>query len=451
MSNMVIKFPKVYRELDDPYRYKVLYGGRAAARSWTIARKLLLRGTQRPEFILCTRELQKTIKQSVHRLLKKQIQMLGLNAFYTVTDTSIKGINGTEFMFLGTKANPEEIRSTEGITICWIEEGHSLTESSWDIIDPTVREEGSEIWISFNTRFKYDHIYKTFVVDKSMNNALVIKTSSEDNPYLSTVLKDQREALKEADYEKYLHVWEGELKQLAEGAIFGKQITEVKRSGRLTFVPVQKNCEVDTYFDLGKNDETAIWFIQSIGLEYRLIDYFQGRLEEIDYYTRFIKNVGYNYGYHYLPHDADHDRLGMTRNIREQFEDGGVSPTIIVPRIPVKTTAIQLAREIFTNCWFHLGNDGDRPASECEGYIELDDESMNTRAKRMEKGLEVLSNYQYKYRDSDDVYQANPLHNRASNGADAFQCFAQADKDYEYEYEEYEEDYEDGGNNITGY
>ena len=137
----VVTFPKVYQPLDDRYRYKVMYGGRAAARSWTVARKLLLLGgvAGKPLLILCTRELQKSIKDSVHRLLRNQIDMLGLGDFYTATESAIKGKNGTEFIFLGTRHNPTEIKSLEGVDICWIEEGHALTEDSWDIIDPTIR------------------------------------------------------------------------------------------------------------------------------------------------------------------------------------------------------------------------------------------------------------------------------------------------------------------------
>jgi len=264
MSNVVVKFPKIYKPLNDPWRYKVMYGGRAAARSWTIARNLLLRGTQNVEFILCTRELQKSIKQSVHKLLKAQIRLLGLENFYTVLEQSIKGINGTEFMFLGVKANPEEIRSTEGVTICWIEEGHSLSEASWDIIDPTIRAEGSEIWISFNTRFKFDYLYEKFVVNRPPSNALVLKTSYKDNPYFTDVLQEQMEMMKESDYDKYLNIWEGELKKLAEGAIFGAQITSIRRDNRLTYIPIISS-ETFTFFDLGKNDETAIWFVQLLG------------------------------------------------------------------------------------------------------------------------------------------------------------------------------------------
>jgi len=181
--------------------------------------------------------------------------------------------------------------------------------------------------------------------------------------------------------------------------------------------------------DLGKSDETAIWFMQRVGQEYRFFDYFQGRLEDVEYYTRFIKGRDYLYGMHYLPHDANHERLGMSRNIRRQFEDGGVRPVTVVPRIAHKNTAIELAREFFSRCWFHHGEDGDRPPEECEGYYRCNDETMLTRARRAERGFEALCNYRYEYKDDDDVYQASPHHDWASNGADAFMQFAQSNTD----------------------
>ena len=435
MTETVVKFPKIYKPLDDDWRYKVLYGGRAAARSWTIARKLLLRGTQRPEFILCTRELQKSIKQSVHKLLKKQIDLLNLSHFYTVQEQSIKGINGTEIMFLGVKANPEEIKSTEGITICWIEEGHSLTESSWDIIDPTIREEGSEIWISFNTRFKFDYLYKKFVVDTPPENALVLHTSYADNPYFPQVLRDQMELMKHEDYEKYLHIWEGGLKSLAEGAIFGPQITKVKKDGRQLYIPVQDGAEVYTFSDIGKSDPSAFWFMQKIGKEWQFIDYYDNRLVDVDHYVKVIKALGYNYGGHYMPHDADHDRLGMTRNVREQFEDSGIQPVEIVNRARHKEgDAIEPARRIFAECWFHKHTDT-RTDELSEGYLPFVEKEKNTRSKRCERGWDALSNYRYKYKDDADTYNRVPHHDFSSNGADAFMQFAQSsDEIGQYEY-----------------
>jgi len=305
--------------------------------------------------VLCTRELQKSIKDSVHRLLKNQIRLLQLEGFYNTTETSIKGINGTEFIFLGTKHNPDEIKSLEGVDICWIEEAHALTEDSWDIIDPTIRKEGSEVWMSYNTRFKFDTIHKMFVVDEPPPRSLVLKTSYKNNPYLTDVLTEQKDTMKEKNYEKYLNIWEGELKSLATGAIFGKQITDVKKDGRLMHIPIQKNCEVFTFSDLGKKDQTAFWIMQQVGMEYRFIDYYENRLEEVEHYTKVLKALGYNYGRHYMPHDANHDRLGMKRNIKEQFEDGGIRPITVVDVTSDKTYAIQQARDMFSRCWFHQG------------------------------------------------------------------------------------------------
>lgn len=403
--NSTITFPEIYQPLETPYRYKVSWGGRAAARSWTFARMILLRALRTKIRVLCTRELQKSIKQSVHKLLSTQIDLLGWGSYFDITDTTITSAKGSEIIFFGVKHNTEEIRSMEGIDICWIEEGHSLSEASWDLIDPTIRREGSEIWITYNTRFKYDFLHKLFVVDDAPPGSWVKKTSHRDNPYLPEVLRRQMEALKESDHEKYLHIWEGEYKRLAEGAIFGKQISEVHKSKRLTFIPVQKNSPVYTFSDLGKKDATGIWFMQHVGKEFRFIDYFEGTLEEVEHYTRFIKGQDYLYGDHYLPHDADHDRLGMKRNIREQFEDGGVKPVVIVPRIQHKSTAIQLAREVFPSCWFHRGDDD--------------------RGKRMERGYDALCQYRYRYHDEDDVFGQTPHHDWASNGADAFLQFAQ--------------------------
>lgn len=429
MSRVNVKLPEIYDGLWEPHRYKVLYGGRGAARSWTIARNLLIRGVQEPTRILCTRELQKSIKQSVHRLLSDQIRMLKLENFYDIQQQGIYGINGTEFMFLGIKHNVEEIKSTEGVDICWIEEAHNLSEGSWDIIDPTIRKEGSEIWLSFNTRFKFDHVYQHFVVNKPPPDSLVIKSSFKDNPFFPTVLNHQQKHVHDTDYDKWLHVWDGQLKQLAEGAIFGRQVVQVQKDGRRCYVPIQKNCGVMTFMDLGKNDETAIWFMQRVGQEYRFFDYFQGRLEEVEYYTRFIRSRDYLYDMHYLPHDADHERLGMKRNIKQQFMDGGVKPVKIVPRIAHKATAIELMREKFSNCWFHQGDDLGKDPHECEGYYPCDDERMQTRASRVEVGWDCLTNYRYKFNEEDKVYSLIPHHDFASNGADALMQFAQSNTD----------------------
>lgn len=415
----VVKIPKIFKPLDEHYRYKVMYGGRGSSKSWTVARKLILRGVQEKLLILCARELQKSIKQSVHRLIKDQIVHLGVESFFDITDNSIKGKNGTEFIFLGTKHNPEEIKSTEGVDICWIEEAHNLTEASWDIIDPTIRKEGSEIWITFNTRFKFDHLYQLFIANPPPPNSWVKKVNHCDNPFFPEPLKAQMENMKRVDFEKYLHIWEGELKILAAGAIFGKQVLKAREEGRFCRIPIESSCEVFTFWDLGRNDHTAIWFMQNVGKEYRMIDYYENRMQDIDHYCRVINGTcteeerdafnitladnkrrqAYIYGEHHMPHDIEHQMLGMTNTRREQFESGGVRPIKTVPRIKEKNEAIEMTRQIWSKVW-----------------IDVD---------RCERGIECLSNYRYDYNDDRDTHSQTPYHDWSSNGADAFMQMGQ--------------------------
>ena len=402
MSN-VIKFPKIFKPLNNAKRYKVMHGGRGSSKSWSVARKLILMGANKPLRILCTRELQKSIKQSVHKLLSDQISRMGLDAFYQVTDASIKGINGTEFIFMGVKHNPEEIKSTEGIDICWIEEAHSLTESSWDIIDPTIRKEGSEIWVTFNPRFKFDFIYQYFIVNDPPENSWVQEVSFPDNPFFPEPLRVQMERMAKEDYEKYEYVWLGKLKKLAEGAIFGTQIIEARRENRICAVPVLSGVEVHTFWDLGRNDHTAIWFMQNVGKEYRFIDYYENRLKDIEHYARVVKAKPYMYGTHYMPHDVEHIMLGMKSSRRQQFKEGGIDPIKTVDRVKVKSEGIESARRVFPSIWI--------------------DE------KRCERGIECLSNYRYEYNDDRDTHNLAPHHDWASNGADAFMQFAQGYRD----------------------
>lgn len=399
MSEIRVAMPEAYRELDRPHRYKVMYGGRGAARSWTVARKLLLRGVEKPLRVLCTRELQKSIKQSVHKLLKDQVSGMGLDSFYMCNESQLRGANGTEFLFLGVRYNPEEIKSTEGIDICWIEEAENLTETSWDLIDPTIRKAGSEIWVTYNTRFKYDYLHQLFVVNEPPPGSWVRKMTYRDNPYFPDVLRVQMEAMKERDYEKYLHVWGGEYRSLANGSIYREQLTRAKRENRIGTIPIIGASRVYTFWDLGRNDHTAIWFMQNVGKEYRFIDYYENRLKDIDHYCRVIAEKGYLYGDHYMPHDIGQQMLGMSRSRREQFEGGGVKPIVQVERTRNVNEGIERCRDIFASCWFD--------------------------AARCERGLDALANYRYEMNEENDSFGQRPHHDWSSNGADAFRMFAE--------------------------
>jgi hypothetical protein len=190
-------------------RYKILYGGRGAAKSETIAKCLLALGYQNPIGILCAREIQNTIKDSVHKLLAAKIKELGLEHFYAVTETDIRGANGSFFVFKGLRSNIGEIKSLFGIKYCWVEEAHLVKKETWEILEPTIRENDSEIWISFNTGSDSDYVYEEFVV-KPREDAICVKINYYDNPWFPDVLRKDMERDKKHNPERYNHVWLGE-------------------------------------------------------------------------------------------------------------------------------------------------------------------------------------------------------------------------------------------------
>lgn len=190
-------------------RYRVAYGGRGSAKSWQFARALLIHGYERPLRILCAREFQTSIKDSVHRLLTDQIIALGLDAAYTVQESGIVGLNGTEFLFKGLRRDVAKIKSTEGIDICWVEEAEAVSDNSWLVLIPTVRKPNSEIWVSFNPALELDPTYKRYIAEPPARS-IVRKVGHEDNPWLPEVLREEEAELRKRDPEAHANVWGGE-------------------------------------------------------------------------------------------------------------------------------------------------------------------------------------------------------------------------------------------------
>ncbi len=217
-KELEIKIPKQFLPLKTPARYKVCYGGRGGGRSWAVARVLLWRGIKEKCLILCTRAYQVNISNSVHRLLSEQIQLLGLDAFYRIERNAIYGANGTQFIFRGLQ-NPVEIKSLEGVDICWVEEAQNVDADAWDYLIPTIRKEGSEIYITMNPDNAEGETYKRFIAAQQ-DDEILIKSTYADNPFLPDVLRKQMEWDKAHDYEKYLWIWEGEPRKFGDALVF---------------------------------------------------------------------------------------------------------------------------------------------------------------------------------------------------------------------------------------
>ncbi len=217
--NRQVEIPAAFKDLFFPFRYKVFYGGRGSAKSWAFARTLIVKSLEKKLRILCARELQVSISDSVHRLLSDQINSMGLSKYFGIQQKSIVSAKGSEFIFKGLRHNPYEIKSLEGVDICWVEEGQSVSKQSWDILIPTIRKEGSEIWVSFNPDLETDETYSRFVLHRA-ENVLLRRVNFDQNPWFPEVLRQEMEHCKRTDCEAYKNIWLGECRKYSDAQIF---------------------------------------------------------------------------------------------------------------------------------------------------------------------------------------------------------------------------------------
>jgi phage terminase large subunit len=397
MTTHRAEFPEKLRFLFEPARYKVLYGGRGGAKSWGVARALLIQAASTPLRILCAREFQNSIVESVHHLLHAQVEATGLQSFYEIQSSLIRGVNGSEFVFAGLRNNITKIKSFEGVDRVWIEEAQTVSKSSWEVLIPTIRKEGSEIWVTFNPELETDETYRRFVIHPPIG-AKVVKINWNDNPWFPMTLRREKDELKERDLDAYLNVWEGNCRVTLDGAIYAKELRLAQEEGRIRTVPYYMAKPVYTFFDLGWADNTSIWFAQTVSGELRLIDYYGNHQMPIQHYIAVLQNKGYLYGTDWLPHDARAKEQGSGRSIEEIMIAAGRNVRI-VPRLSV-SDGINAARTIFNRCYF--------------------DE------QKCAEGLQSLRHYRYDVDPDTKQFSDRPLHDWSSHAADAFRYFAVA-------------------------
>jgi phage terminase large subunit len=378
--------------LFDKARYKVYYGGRGAGKSHSAAKALLILGAKSQIRVLCAREYQTSIKDSVHKLLCDQIELMNLHGFYEITQSSIRGKNGSEFAFVGLKNNVANVKSYEGVDYCWVEEAQTVSRHSWNTLIPTIRKEGSEIWITFNPELETDETYQRFVV-RPPEQAVVQKINWSDNPWFPEVLALEKDSLKSRDPSAYQTVWEGLCRLTVDGAIFANEMQVAELDDRITKVNYDPTKPVHAIFDLGWADSTAIWFLQFVGMETRLIRYHEDSQKTISHYLALMQTYGYIYDTLWLPHDAQNKTLASNGKSIEEIVRAAGYKTRIIERTPV-ADSINAARTIFRNCWFDRENCYD--------------------------GLQCLRHYRYDVDPETGQFSRQPLHDIYSHGADAF-------------------------------
>lgn len=396
MAEIEVRFPPKLQFLFQPHRYKVAHGGRGSGKSWGFARALLIQGAARKLRILCTREVQKSIKDSVHKLLSDQIQAMGLGAFYAILQTEIRGANGTEFIFAGlSDQTAESIKSYEGVDRCWVEEGQAVSKRSWDILIPTIRKDESEIWVSFNPELDTDETWQRFVVNPPPG-AYVAQVNYQDNPWFGGVLEQERLHAQRTDPREYANIWEGKPRAAVIGAIYADEIIAIQEQQRICPVPYDPKLKVHVVWDLGWNDAMSVGLFQKHVSHLRCIEYLEGSHRTLDDWSAELKGKRLNWGTLYLPHDGDHGDFKTGLSAAQILRGLGWDVSVI-PQSNVEY-GIRQARSVLKQTYF--------------------DKDKTTRL------VECLKRYRRSIPTTTGE-PARPVHDEYSHGADMFRYAAQ--------------------------
>lgn len=394
-----LQLPEKLEPLYLPRRYKVMHGGRGGGKSHSVGQVLLDLGARKPLRILCAREIQKSMRDSVHRLLKDYIVKLGLESFYEVLDNEIRGGNGTLFLFSGLQSHTvDSIKSFEGVDIVWVEEAHGVSKKSWDVLTPTIRKEGSEIWLTLNPDMETDETYQRFIASKSPDT-WVCEVNWWDNPWFPEVLEQERQKAKRSmlkdDYE---HIWEGKARRVAAGAIYRHEIEHLYADNRACRVPYDPRIPVHTVWDLGWNDAMTITMVQVGPQDVRLIDYIEDSHHTYDWYVSQLEKRPYRWGTDYLPHDGKTKNAQTGKNAEMVLKELGRQRVTCLAALDVEE-GIKAARMVFPRCYFDT-----------------------TKTARL---LECLKRYKRAIHSTTGEAMG-PLHDEFSHGADCFRYVAQS-------------------------
>jgi phage terminase large subunit len=383
-----------------PKRYKGAYGGRGGAKSHFFAEQKVLRCYTRPTRAVCIRETQNSIRDSVRQLLIDKIQKLGLGGAFNVLDNEIRGPDGSLIIFKGMQSyNAETIKSLEAYDIAWIEEAQTLSAKSLELLRPTLRKEGSELWFSWNPRHRTDAVDKFFRKNPHPD-AISVMVNWRDNPWFPDVLRREMLHDKASDPIAAEHVWEGGYGMQA-GAILARWVDRAEKQGRINdrveFDP--KGSPIEITSDIGFRDTAAWWFWQRRVGGYSLLDYdADSGLDAQEWIVRLrlrLEMRGWlKLGKIWLPHDARVRTFQSRHSTIEQFLTAFGAGKCDIVEMSSKADRINAARTVIKRCEFHETN--------CE------------------LGLDGLRAWEFEYNPDLQVFMKEPKHTWASHPSDGF-------------------------------
>lgn len=346
--------------------------------------------------MVCLREIQKDLRDSAKLLIADKIDRFKVPGF-DVQDKLIKTPGGGVIIFQGMREHTKEsVKSLEGFDIAWVEEAHTLSAGSLQMLRPTIRKPGSELWFSWNPRRKADPVDALLRGVNPPDGAIVVKANWSENPWFPQELENERQHdLKHSP--SYRHIWEGDYATIVDGAYYAAALNQAREEGRLTELAYDPVLERRAYWDLGYSDATTIWIAQFKGQRIYAMDYIEGQGQELSYYISELRRRGHEDALCYLPHDGAHHHVG--KSVEEHLKEAGFRTKLVKNQgRGAAMQRVEAARRVFPRIWFN--------APACDA------------------GVEALGSYHEK-RDEQRQVGLGPEHNWASDAADSFGMMCQ--------------------------
>lgn len=396
MATLTLNIPtaRVFAPLLEPAPYKGAHGGRGSGKSHYFAGAAVETCVMRPGArVVCLREIQKDLRDSAKLLIEDKIREFGAPGF-EVKKPEIDTPGGGVIIFKGMRDyNADSIKSLEGFDVAWVEEAHTLTAHSLELLLPTIRKPGSEIWFSWNPHRKSDAVDALLRGDHPPPSLKLVRANWSDNPYFPEKLEElRRYHLKHSP--SYRHVWEGDYATVVEGAYYASALFQAEEEGRITDIAYDPLLERRAYWDLGINDAMSIWVTQRIKQKLVFLDYIEGVGQGLDYYVEELRRRGHRDAECVLPHDGAHRSMVTGKSFSEHLKDAGFRVRVIRNGGQGAAMArVEAGRRLFPRCWFN---------------------DVPTKA-----GREALGAY-HERRDERRSIGLGPEHDWSSHGADSF-------------------------------
>ncbi len=396
MTELAIRRAPVFKPLTKAARYKGAWGGRGSGKSQFFADLMVANAVARPGFrALCCREVQKSLKESAKRLIETKIQQQGVGTLFEVQEAQIKTPGGGVIVFAGLQDHTSEsIKSYEGFDVAWVEEAQTVSDRSLNLLRPTIRSPGSELWFSWNPRLRNDAVDKMLRGEQLPTNAQVVRANWSDNPWFPDELEQERQDCIRQQPEQYAHIWEGDYVTVSEGAYFARHLAEARAEKRIGIVPADPLLPIRAFWDIGVRDATAIWVAQFVGQTVKVLAYYEAIGQPLGQHLDWLRAMGFGSALCVLPHDGAKTDVVSALKFEDHIRHAGFqTQTVANQGKGAALKRIEEARRLFPRIWFD--------ETKCEG------------------GLSALGWYHEK-RDEHRNIGLGPEHDWSSHAADAF-------------------------------